>query len=181
MLYMSILNNHTTEIWLTSRILAFSPPSPPCCAACEGDFIPCFWSYYSCSALMNTWRKTDTHKVTTPLATEIMTEYQEIVTLIGVILRKLLVSQSFQKCPSFHFHRNVIRHSSQENVKTCFFSEVSFPIAHLCIAVLNLQVGMRLLLALQNNNTALSKQQTNLKRKAILVTDLDRTRGYQEV
>jgi hypothetical protein len=62
MLYMSILNNHTSEIWLMSCILAFStPPHPPLAARhVREEIVPCFWTYYICSAVPNTWRKTDT-------------------------------------------------------------------------------------------------------------------------
>jgi len=128
---------------LTSRILAFSTPSLPHRAVRHvRGRLYLVSGPVTFVVLRSIREEKPTHKVMAPLATEIMTEYQEIFALIGVILRKLSVSQLFRKCHSFHFHRNMIRHSSQEHVKTCFFTEVSFPFAHLRIAVLNVQVGM---------------------------------------
>ena len=140
MLYTSILNNHVIDVSYIS-FLHSRPPPPPCCPSCEGEIVPCFWSYYICSAVLNTWIKTDTQS-NNAFGYWNNDRVSRDIPVIRVILKKLLVCQLFYKCHSFHFHRNVIRHSSQEHVKTCFFSEVSFPFAHVCIAVLHLQIGM---------------------------------------
>ena len=54
------------------------------------------------------------------------------------------------------------------------------PFEQLSVDVLNIQIGQRLGHSVVYGNTTLSKQQTNLKGKAISVTGLDRPlEGYR--